>query len=137
MQILISMLSGLIFGFGLLISGMTEPEKVIGFLNVSRLWDPSLLFVMAGAIIVSFFAFRWVKKGAQPVYAEKMSLPVANRVDIRLVTGAVLFGIGWGLAGICPGPALVLLGSANLKGVVFFISMLTGMYIFQRAESRA
>ncbi|MGC0951660.1 DUF6691 family protein [Pantoea agglomerans] len=136
MQILFSMISGLIFGLGLLISGMTQPEKVVGFLDISRLWDPSLLFVMAGAISVSFFAFRRAGKGAQPIYAETISLPVAGRVDMRLVAGAVLFGAGWGLAGICPGPALVLLGSANLKGAVFFIAMLAGMYIFQRAESR-
>ncbi|MBC8953458.1 DUF6691 family protein [Xenorhabdus sp. PB62.4] len=134
MNSVFSLLAGLLFGIGLIVSGMADPGKVIGFLDITRVWDPSLAFVMGGAISVGFFAFRMAKKRNRPVYAEKMHLPTATQIDKRLIGGGILFGIGWGLAGICPGPGLVLLGAGTLKGLVFVIAMVTGMLIFQWLE---
>lgn len=136
MNIVFALLAGLIFGIGLIVSGMANPQKVIGFLDVTRVWDPSLALVMGGAISVGFFAFRMAKKRSRPVCAEKMLLPTATQIDKRLVGGAVLFGIGWGLAGICPGPGLVLSGAGIPKGLVFVLAMIAGMLIFQWLEKR-
>lgn len=136
MNIIVSLLAGLIFGIGLIVSGMADPAKVLGFLDISRLWDPSLAFVMGGAIGIGFFAFRHAKKRARPVCAAEMQLPNSQQIDKRLIGGSVLFGIGWGLAGICPGPGLVLLGAGIGKGVVFVAAMMAGMLIFQRLENR-
>ncbi|MDC9616013.1 YeeE/YedE family protein [Xenorhabdus khoisanae] len=129
-----SLLAGVLFGIGLIVSGMADPGKVIGFLDITRVWDPSLAFVMGGAISVGFFAFLMAKKRNRPVCAEKMHLPLATQIDKRLIGGGILFGIGWGLAGICPGPGLVLLGAGTLKGLVFVTAMVVGMLIFQWLE---
>lgn len=134
MNSVFSLLAGLLFGIGLIVSGMADPGKVISFLDITRAWDPSLAFVMGGAISVGFFAFRMAKKRNRPVCVEKMHLPTATQVDKRLIGGGVLFGIGWGLAGICPGPGLVLLGAGTLKGFVFVTAMVAGMLIFQWLE---
>lgn len=115
---------------------MANPAKVTGFLDITRQWDPSLAFVMGGAISIGFFAFRMAKKRQRPIYGDKMVLPTSSTLDKRLVGGAVLFGIGWGLAGICPGPGLVLLGAGELKGVGFVLAMIAGMWLFQRLERR-
>ncbi len=136
MNIIVSLLAGLIFGIGLIVSGMADPAKVLGFLDITRLWDPSLAFVMGGAIGVGFFAFRSAKKRARPVYAAEMQLPNSQQIDKRLIGGSVLFGVGWGLAGICPGPGLVLLGAGIGKGMVFVAAMIAGMLIFQWLENR-
>ncbi|MGL5335249.1 MAG: DUF6691 family protein, partial [Enterovibrio sp.] len=117
MNLFFSLLAGLIFGVGLLISGMANPAKVIGFLDITHVWDPSLAFVMGGAISVGFVAFRLVKKRSHSVFGGAINLPTSKQIDKRLIGGAILFGIGWGLAGICPGPALVLLGAGATKGV--------------------
>ena len=127
MNIFFALLSGLLFGIGLIVSGMANPAKVMGFLDITRVWDPSLAFVMGGAISVGFFAFRMAAKRKRP-------LPTANHIDKRLVGGALLFGIGWGLAGICPGPGLVLLGAGLSQGVIFVLAMLAGMLLFQWFE---
>lgn len=136
MNNLFSLLAGLVFGVGLLISGLANPEKVLGFLDITRLWDPSLAFVMGGAISMGFLAFRMAKKRTRPVCAPEMHLPDSRKIDRRLIGGSVLFGIGWGLAGICPGPALVLFGAGITKGIVFVAAMVAGMLIFQWIEKR-
>jgi uncharacterized membrane protein YedE/YeeE len=113
-------LAGLVFGVGLLLSGMTDPGKVIGFLDVAGAWDPSLAFVMAGAVFVAFFAFR----------KRTQLLPNRREIDARLVGGSMVFGIGWGLAGFCPGPALVAFGAGYDQAAVFVVAMLAGMALY-------
>lgn len=129
-------LAGLIFGIGLLISGMTNPAKVIGFLDLAGHWDPSLAFVMAGAIAVAAVGFKFARTRTRSLLGLPMNLPTARHIDRRLVVGSLLFGIGWGLAGVCPGPALVLLGSGIGKGAVFVIAMLIGMGLFEWLERK-
>lgn len=129
MDILIAAVSGLVFGLGLIVSGMVNPAKVLGFLDLAGAWDPSLAFVMAGAIAVGLPAFAWARRrGRVP--------PLAAGIDRRLVGGSLLFGVGWGLAGICPGPALVVLGMGELKAVGFVLAMLAGMALFEWLERR-
>jgi uncharacterized membrane protein YedE/YeeE len=133
--------SGLIFGIGLLLSGMADPGKVKGFLDLAGTWDPSLLFVMGGAVVVGFFAFRFAGRRAQSFLGGAMRLPASRPtlrdIDLRLVAGAAVFGIGWGLSGFCPGPALVSFGAGQDKAVVFVLSMLTGMLVYAAAERRS
>lgn len=124
-------LVGLLFGLGLILSGMTDPGKVIGFLDLAGLWDPSLALVMGGAIAVGFFAFAFAKKRTVNFLGGALHLPKSNQIDKPLVIGAVLFGAGWGLAGICPGPGLVSLASGNAKGAFFVAFMLVGMQLFE------
>ncbi|WP_339506810.1 YeeE/YedE family protein [Pseudomonas sp. EA_15y_Pfl1_P102] len=128
--------AGLVFGIGLLVSGMTNPAKVIGFLDVSGRWDPSLAFVMGGAIAVAAVGFKFARTRTRSLLGLPMNLPTARNIDRRLVMGSLLFGVGWGVAGICPGPALVLLGSGIPEGVVFVIAMLAGMGLFEWLERR-
>ena len=120
-------LVGLLFGVGLLISGMTDPGKVLGFLDLLGAWDPSLALVMGGAIVVGFFAFAVAKKRTLSFFGGTMQLPVSETIDKRLLTGAVLFGAGWALAGFCPGPALVSFASGEAKAACFVAAMLAGM----------
>lgn len=126
MNNLIALICGLLFGLGLIISGMTEPQKVLGFLDLAGRWDPSLAFVMAGAVSVMALAYRIARHRSPAV------TPRAATVDKNLLLGAAVFGIGWGLAGICPGPALVLLGTGSAKGAVFFLGLLGGMGLFEQ-----
>ncbi len=125
---------GLLFGMGLLLSGMTDPGKVLGFLDVFGAWDPSLAFVMGGAIAVGFFAFALAAKRTRAFLGGAMHLPTSNDIDHRLVLGAVTFGVGWGLAGFCPGPGLVSMASGEPKGAVFVGAMVAGMLLFEAAE---
>ena len=127
-------LAGLLFGIGLIVSGMTDPGKVIGFLDVAGNWDPSLAFVMAGAILVGFFAFRSAQRRTRTFLGRAMQLPQKRDIDARLIAGSVVFGIGWGLAGFCPGPALVSFGSGQDKAAVFVAAMLVGMLAYTVAE---
>lgn len=129
-------LIGLLFGFGLILSGMTDPGKVIGFLDLFGQWDPSLAFVMGGAIAVGFFAFSVAKRRTQNFLGGAMRLPTSQDIDKRLVIGSLVFGAGWGLAGFCPGPALVSLGAGQDKAVVFVIAMVLGMLAFEWLEGR-
>ena len=127
---------GLVFGLGLIVSGMTDPGKVQGFLDLAGLWDPSLAFVMGGAIAVGIFAFALAKKRTRSVLGGAMHLPSAKDIDRRLVIGSLVFGAGWGLAGFCPGPAIVSAGAGQPKALVFVLAMLAGMWLFEWAESR-
>ncbi len=134
MLVIFAFLCGLIFGVGLLISGMANPEKVLGFLDLSRPWDPSLAFVMIGAIAVGIVGFALVKGKKRAFCGVPILLPANNTIDRTLVVGAILFGLGWGLAGICPGPALVLSGAGVGKGLLFILAMLVGMWLVNRVR---
>jgi uncharacterized membrane protein YedE/YeeE len=127
MQVLMSLLAGLVFGIGLIVSGMADPAKVLGFLDLAGAWDPSLAFVMAGAIAVGVIGFAVAKRRRRSLLGLPMQLPGTGPVDRKLVLGGLMFGIGWGLAGFCPGPALVALGMGSAKAIVFVIAMLAGM----------
>ncbi len=124
-------LVGLLFGIGLLLSGMTDPGKVLGFLDLFGNWDPSLALVMGGAIGVGVFAFTLAKKRTVSFLGGVMRLPTSSQIDRRLIVGALLFGAGWGLAGFCPGPALVSLAAGQPKAAVFVAFMVAGMIIFE------
>lgn len=134
MLVIFAFLCGLIFGVGLLISGMANPEKVLGFLDLSQPWDRSLAFVMIGAIAVGIVGFALVKGKKRAFCGVPIMLPANNTIDRTLVVGAILFGLGWGLAGICPGPALVLLGAGVGKGLLFILAMLVGMWLVNRVR---
>ena len=127
MQMLAALSCGLIFGWGLLISGMVEPTKVIGFLDVFGAWDPSLAVVMAAALGVSGVGFRLVAARPRPVFAAQSSWPTRTDVDAPLVIGAILFGVGWGLVGLCPGPALENLATLSPRVIAFVVAMACGM----------
>lgn len=127
---------GLMFGLGLIVSGMTDPGKVIGFLDLAGLWDPSLAFVMGGAILVGLLAFAVAKKRTTSFLGGAMQLPTARDIDKRLVIGSMVFGVGWSLAGFCPGPAIVSMGAGEPKAFVFVLAMLAGMALFELLESR-
>jgi uncharacterized protein len=137
MFVLTSLLAGLVFGLGLLVSGMANPAKVVGFLDLAGAWDPSLAMVMLGAIVVSFIAFLVAKNRTRSLIGADMRLPDTGRIDRRLVGGSLLFGIGWGVAGFCPGPALVALGMGEAKALVFVAAMLAGMGLFAWFEKRS
>ena len=132
--VLVAFLAGLTFGVGLLISGMANPEKVLGFLDLAGLWDPSLALVMVGAIAVGVIAFRVAGSRKLTLLGREFRLPTRSDIDKRLVIGSLLFGAGWGLAGFCPGPALVAMGAGHLKAVVFVAAMLAGMALFELLE---
>jgi len=131
---LAALAAGLLFGLGLIVSGMADPAKVLGFLDLAGQWDPSLALVMGGAIAIALPAFTLARKRQRTLLGEPMQLPTARTIDRRLVLGSLLFGIGWGIAGICPGPALVLLGMASGKGLAFVLAMLAGMLLFRWNE---
>ena len=131
-----SLLAGLVFGLGLILSGMADPAKVLGFLDLAGAWDPSLAFVMAGAIAIAALAFLLAKRRTVSFLGAAMKLPASREIDRRLVFGSVLFGIGWGVAGFCPGPGLVALGMGELKALVFVTAMLFGMGLFELIERR-
>lgn len=136
MTIFISLFAGLLFGIGLIVSGMANPGKVLGFLDLTGNWDPSLAFVMGGAITVGLISFAIIKRRSVSFLGHRLLIPIRRDIDRRLVIGSGLFGIGWGIAGFCPGPALVSLGTANPKAVFFVLSMLAGMGIFEILELR-
>jgi uncharacterized membrane protein YedE/YeeE len=131
MYAITAFLAGLVFGAGLLLSGMTNPAKVLGFLDLFGRWDPSLALVMMGAIGAALPAFALAKKRTQSLLGTPMLLPVRRDIDRPLVLGALLFGAGWGLAGLCPGPAITALGAGRLEAAVFVAAMVAGMLIFE------
>jgi len=129
-----SLFAGVLFGLGLIVSGMINPVKVQDFLDLAGAWDPSLMLVMAGAIAVGLFAFAVAKKRATTFIGEKIDLPTSTTIDLRLIGGSALFGIGWGLAGFCPGPALVGLGMGLPSALIFVAAMIAGMLLFALIE---
>ena len=139
----IEFIVGLLFGWGLLLSGMTDPGKVQGFLDLAGAWDPSLALVMGGAIAVGFFAFALARRRTTSFLGGALQMPAARDIDKPLVVGSLIFGAGWGLAGFCPGPAVVSMASGEIKALVFVAAMLAGMLAFKlldaapRARARA
>lgn len=127
-------IAGLLFGLGLIVSGMTDPSKVFGFLDLLGLWDPSLAFVMGGAILVGLFAFALSRRRGTTLLGEPLHVPASPRISKRLVLGSLVFGVGWGIAGFCPGPAIVSLGAGQVKALVFVGAMLAGMALFEGLE---
>jgi uncharacterized membrane protein YedE/YeeE len=136
MSNLVSLLVGLLFGVGLILSGMADPAKVLGFLDLAGAWDPSLAFVMGGAISVGLPAFALARGRSRSWLGAEMSLPTVREIDRRLVIGSLLFGVGWGVAGFCPGPALVALGMGESKALWFVAAMVAGMALFEWFERR-
>ena len=129
-------LAGLLFGLGLIISGMTNPSKVIGFLDLAGMWDPSLAFVMGGAILIGAGAFSIAKKRQRSLLGAPMRLSSATKLDKGLLLGSLVFGIGWGLSGFCPGPAVVSAAAGQPKALIFVASMLAGMALYSMIERR-
>ncbi|MFW2354929.1 DUF6691 family protein [Hydrogenophaga sp.] len=125
---------GLLFGLGLLLSGMTDPAKVLGFLDLFGTWDPSLAFVMGGAIAVGFFAFALARQRTTSFLGGALHLPKSTQIDKRLVLGGLTFGAGWGLAGFCPGPGIVSMASGEVKAAVFVAAMVVGMALYEVAD---
>ena len=130
-------LAGLMFGLGLILSGMTDPGKVQGFLDLAGAWDPSLAFVMGGAILVGLLAFALARRRTTAFFGGAMQLPTSRQIDRPLVIGSLVFGVGWGLAGFCPGPALVSLGAGHWQALVFTLAMLAGMALHDLGGQRA
>ena len=128
---------GLLFGLGLLVSGMADPAKVLAFLDVTGRWDPSLAFVMAGAVAVSATGYLVARRRGRPLLASRLEIPNRRDLDPRLIAGAAVFGIGWGLGGLCPGPALTLLTVAPAQAVTFVVAMVVGMRAFRLLPAAA
>ncbi len=133
---LISFLSGIIFGLGLIISNMVNPAKVTAFLDITGAWDPSLALVMAGAIAMAMPVFQVAKHKQRSACDLPMQLPTSKVIDKRLIIGSSVFGVGWGMAGFCPAPALVSAASGQLSAIIFSLAMLTGFYVFAWLEKR-
>lgn len=131
MKGLIAFVTGLIFAIGLAVGGMTNPGNVRGFLDVAGNWNGSLIFVMAGAIAVHAIAFRFILRRNSPILDTKFHVPTRKDIDAKLILGSIIFGLGWGWAGICPGPSIVGLGSGRIEFIIFVVSMLSGMKVFQ------
>lgn len=128
-KLLVSLLSGAVFGLGLAISGMTDTQRVQDFLDVAGRWDPTLLFVMGSGLLTTFIGYRWVFKRPTPVFSETFTLPTKTRIDNPLWVGAALFGVGWGLVGYCPGPAIAGLGYGYMSTLVFLPAIIIGLLL--------
>ncbi len=137
MKLLVNLALGLLFGVGLVVSGMADPARVLAFLDPFGRWDPSLAFVMAGAVLVTFVGYRAAFRQHRPLLADHFDLPARRDIDRPLLVGAALFGIGWGLGGFCPGPALVSLGLGSPGTLVFVPAMLLGMWAARRIDGAA
>ena len=140
MSIIAQFAIGLIFGLGLVLSGMSNPAKVLNFLDVAGIssgsWDPSLACVMVSAVAVTFVGYEWVLKRPRPLFGEKFQLPTRRELDVRIVAGPAIFGVGWGLAGFCPGPALTALGFGSRAAVIFVAAMIAGMLLARWLANR-
>jgi uncharacterized membrane protein YedE/YeeE len=133
---LAALVVGFVFAIGLGISGMTQPQKVVGFLDLFGNWDPSLIFVMVGGIIVHFLTYKLIRKRKSPLLSTAWHVPTKKEITPALVIGSVLFGIGWGLGGFCPGPAVTSLASFESKPLIFVLSMLVGMFLFRLVDKK-
>jgi uncharacterized membrane protein YedE/YeeE len=129
MQTIISLIAGLIFGYGLVLSGMSNPAKVMNFLDLTGSFDPSLIFVMLGAVVTTFIGYRLVWRMERPFVSGEFQMPLKSEIDGRLIVGPILFGVGWGLVGLCPGPALASLTFGGLSALIFFIALIVGMLV--------
>ena len=136
LRMLVALFSGTLFGLGLAVSGMVDPAKVIGFLDVAGNWDPTLAFVMGGALLVTIPAFRLILKHPHPALANNFELPTKRGVDTRLIGGAALFGLGWGLGGFCPGPAVTALATGLTPVFAFVAAMVAGMVLYKWTSER-
>ena len=136
MKNLLTLFAGLTFGFGLIISGMSNPNKVINFLDITGNWDPSLALVMLGAIPLAFLGFRWIETSHKTIFNEELHLPGKDNFNTNLLIGSLLFGVGWAITGFCPGPALVALGTGSVKAIFFVAAMLMGMLVHDRILKR-
>jgi uncharacterized membrane protein YedE/YeeE len=132
---LVALVSGVLFATGLAIGGMTKPAKVAGFLDFTGNWDPSLMFVMGGAVMAHALLYRLIRRRPTPLFTAAFSVPTRKDIDARLIGGAALFGIGWGLSGFCPGPAVTSLASGKAPVVIFVGAMLGGMYLYTLADT--
>lgn len=137
MRPLASLVSGMVFGAGLTIGGMTDPARVRGFLDLFGNWDPTLAFVMGAALVVMAIAWRIVPGMARPILGESFNIPTKNELTPRLIGGAVLFGVGWGIAGLCPGPGIAALAIEPASAAIFVVSMLAGMALLRLMEGKA
>lgn len=136
-QSAVALLSGLLFGAGLVLAGMTDPARVLGFLDLAGRWDPTLAFVMGSAVLVTLPTFRLLRGRQRPVLAARFYLPTRKDLDPALIGGAAIFGIGWGIAGLCPGPAIANLGTAAPEILAFVVSMVVGMALHDRVRKRS
>ena len=138
MKNILAFLAGSVFAIGLMLSGMANPAKVLGFLDLFGQWDASLAFVMLGAISIAFVPFQYAVKQQQPttLLNEPIELPQTTQIDTKLILGAVLFGMGWGIAGMCPAPALTLLGLGHFSALYFIIAMLLAMWLYQKIAEK-
>ena len=134
-QLMTALASGLLFGVGLIAGGMTNPQKIIAFLDIGGEWDPSLAFVMLGAIAVHYFAYRWARGSAAPLFADEFAIPALRRIDAKLIGGSALFGVGWGLGGYCPGPGIVSLGAGSVDAAVFVTSLAIGWFVAAKYDA--
>ena len=137
MRLFIAILCGVLFGAGMIISDMVNPARVLAFLDVTGDWDPSLAFVMGGALIPSGLAYLIHRRMHAPVLADEFRVPASRLIDRPLIAGAILFGLGWGLVGLCPGPALAALTTASWQAVIFVVAMLAGMTLFRFTAGRS
>lgn len=132
---ILALIAGLVFGLGLVISQMVNPAKVLAFLDITGDWDPSLAFVMGSALVVTTIGFAVLKSQAKPVLAERFQFPASREIDIRLASGAIMFGVGWGLVGLCPGPAITALSVGGLQAAGFLAAMFVGKAAYELAVS--
>ncbi len=136
-EIVTALVAGLVFGIGLTISGMVDPAKVLGFLDIAGDWDPSLAFVMLGGVVTAFVGFRLVGRRTMPLFAPAFPAEPDNTIDGRLLAGAALFGLGWGLVGLCPGPAVTALVLDSHPATIFFASVVVGMLVWRQIAKRS
>lgn len=134
-QNLMALVSGLVFGVGLGVSQMIDRERVLGFLDLAGAWDPTLMFVLGGAVGVTMVTFRFVLRRKHPLFDDRFHLPLKTAIDRRLITGAALFGVGWGIAGYCPGPAIASLGLGSLNPLIFIVAFAAGSLLAQAVET--